>query len=229
MYRPQRSFSGPFSGASGRTSPGSSISAASLLGQVLGISGIGFLITAVGAYAGLPLPHGAALAALLVGFGFLIAINRTHANPALSLLLFYSFTLLEGIGLAPTIGFYAGRFGPGLVIDAASTTGLGMLVLAAVVAMSGIDWRRFSGAAFGGLLALLVVGLISTFTHFLRPGVYAWATLAVFTLLLLVDFARIRAGGEGRGAVQLAVSIYLDGINVFLAVLQIFGLRRSDD
>jgi modulator of FtsH protease len=59
--------------------------------------------------------------------------------------------------------------------------------------------------------------------------VYAWATLGVFTILTLVDFARIRAGGDGLTPVQMAVQIYLDGINIFLALLRIFGLRSSRD
>jgi len=227
MYRSQRPLFRP--SAPGFGAPRSSTAAATLLGQVLGITGVGFLITAIGAYLGLPLPHGAALIALFAGFGVLIAINRTQANPSLALTLFYVFTLLEGIGIAPTVGHYLSRFGPGIVIDAASTTGLGMLVLGAVAMLGGIDWRRFSGVAFGALLALVIVGLVSSFTHFLHPGTYAWFSLGIFSVLVLIDFSRIRAGGDGLGPVQLATSIYLDGINIFLALLEIFGMRRRDD
>jgi FtsH-binding integral membrane protein len=42
------------------------------------------------------------------------------------------------------------------------------------------------------------------------------------------DFARIRAGGDGQSAVSLSLSIYLDAINIFLAVLQLFGGRRRN-
>jgi len=70
---------------------------------------------------------------------------------------------------------------------------------------------------------------VSAFTHLLHPAVYSWLTLAVFTLLVLVDFARIRAGGAGSTAIELATSIYLDAINIFLALLQIFGARSRDD
>jgi modulator of FtsH protease len=51
-------------------------------------------------------------------------------------------------------------------------------------------------------------------------------TLGVFTLLVLVDFGRIRAGGDGLSSVQIATSIYLDAINIFLALLSIMGGRR---
>ncbi|HEV8022915.1 MAG TPA: Bax inhibitor-1 family protein, partial [Candidatus Lustribacter sp.] len=85
------------------------------------------------------------------------------------------------------------------------------------------------GIAFGLLLVLVIAGIASLFLHFINPGLYAWATLGIFTLLTLVDFSRIRAGGDGLTAVDLAVSIYLDGLNIFIALLQLFGMRSRDD
>ena len=78
------------------------------------------------------------------------------------------------------------------------------------------------------LLLLLLVGIVSLFFHFLQPDTYSWLTLGVFTLLTVGDFARIRAGGDGQSAVSLSLSIYLDAINIFLAVLQLMGGRRRD-
>jgi len=202
---------------------------ASLLGQVLGITGAGFLVTAVTGYLARGFPYGASLVAMLIGFGFLIAISAARRNPAVSMLMFYAFTACEGIGIGPVVATYARVDGSAVVVNAAATTGLGMLVLAGLVYLTSFDYRRLAGIAFGALIALVLVGLISAFTHFLHPAVYSWLTLAVFTLLVLVDFARIRAGGAGAGAIQLATSIYLDAINIFLALLQIFGARSRDD
>jgi len=196
---------------------------------VLGITGAGFLVTAVTSFLTQSFPTGFSFVAMLIGFGFLIAISGTRGNPALSMLMFYAFTACEGIGIGPTIGHYVRVDGSAVVVDAAATTGLGMLVLGAVVSLTSFDYRRLSGIAFGALIGLVIVGLISAFTHFLHPGLYAWATLAVFTLLVLVDFGRIRAGGGGATAIELATSIYLDAINIFLALLSIFGGRSRDD
>jgi modulator of FtsH protease len=205
------------------------VSTSALLGQVLAITAAGFLVSAVTAYLTQGFPVSASWIAMLIGFGFLIAISATRRNPALSMLMFYAFTACEGIGIGPAIGAYARVDGSGVVVDAASTTGMGMLTLAAVVYLTSFDFRKLSGVAFGALIVLLIVGLISAFTHFLHPGVYAWLTLGVFTLLVLVDFARIKAGNSGATAIELATSIYLDAINIFLALLQIFGGRSRDD
>ncbi len=201
-----------------------------MLGQVLGITALGLVITAFAAYLFQPFASfGLGLVAMIVGFVLLFAINGTRANPGLSLTLFYVFTFLEGIGIAPVIGRYVQAIGPSVVTQAALTTGIGMFGLAAIVYATGLDLRRFSGIAFGALIALVLVGVVSAFTHFIHPAVYSWLTLVIFSGLVLIDFARIRAGGDGLTPVQLAVQIYLDAINIFLALLQIFGGRRSND
>jgi modulator of FtsH protease len=218
-FQPQSQFAVPIAPA---------ISTKSLLAQVLGITALGLCVTAVAAWIsqGFVTP-GLGLIAMLCGFILLIAINATRRNEALSLLLFYAFTFLMGIGIAPVIGQYVRAFGPDIVVNAALTTGLGMFALAAIVYATGLDLRRFQGIFFIALLGLVVAGIISIFVHFIHPEVYAWLTLIIFSGLVLIDFARIRAGGDGLTAVQMATSIYLDAVNIFLALLRIFGGRRS--
>ena len=58
------------------------------------------------------------------------------------------------------------------------------------------------------------------FFHFVSPNVYSYLTLAIFSVLVVVDFMRIHKGGDGATAVELALSIYLDGLNIFLALTQ---------
>ncbi len=199
-----------------------------LLGQVLGITGVGFLITAVTAYLVRDVPYGVSLTAALVGFVPLIALNFARANSGLSLVLFYLFTAIEGVAIGPIVANYARVDGPATVVNAASTTGLGMLTLAAIVYLTSFDYRRLSGWAFAALIVLVIAGFVSIFWHFMSPTAYSWLTLIVFSVLVLVDFARIKAGGSGASAVQLATSIYLDAINIFLALLRIFGGRSRD-
>jgi FtsH-binding integral membrane protein len=202
----------------------------SLLAQVLGITALGLCVTALAAwlFQGVISP-GLGLVAMIVGFILLFAIYGTRQNEALSLLLFYAFTFCQGLGIAPVIGQYVRAVGPSVVVNAALTTGLGMFALAAIVYATGLDLRRFQGIFMIALLGLIVVGIISIFVRFIHPETYAWITLIIFSGLVLIDFARIRAGGDGLTPVLMATSIYLDAINIFLALLQIFGGRRSSD
>jgi FtsH-binding integral membrane protein len=50
--------------------------------------------------------------------------------------------------------------------------------------------------------------------------------LAVFSVLTVGDFARVRAGGGGATAVELSLAIFLDGLNIFLAMLDLLGNRN---
>lgn len=201
----------------------------SLLAQVLGITALGLCVTALAAYLAQGVPAGIGLVAMIVGFILLFVIFKTRTNEALSLTLFYAFAFCEGVGIAPVIGQYVHAVGPTVVVNAALTTGLGMFALAAIVYATGLDLRRFQGIFTIALLGLIVVGIISLFVKWVHPEVYAWLTLVIFSGLVLIDFARIRAGGDGLTPVLMAVSIYLDAINIFLALLQIFGGRRSSD
>lgn len=202
----------------------------SLLGQVLGITALGLCVSALAVYlfrdsiAGM-----GGLIAMLVGFALLFAINGTRANPTLSLVLFYAFAFAEGIGITPIVSYYL-HIAPDVVFNAALTTGLGMFALGAIVYATGLDLRRFQGILMIALLGLIVLGVISIFVHFISPTIYSWATLAIFTGFTLIDFARIRAGGDGLTPVQMATQIYLDVVNIFIALLQIFGnqSRRND-
>ena len=208
---------------------GTAVKTQSLLGQVLWITGLGMGVTALAVYLFPDVGVGLSRIAFFASFILLFVMNMTRSNSALSLLIFYVFTFLEGIFLSPIVGYYAHTAGSSVVYNAALTTGLGMFSLGAIVYGTGLDLRRFSGWLFGALLALVLVGLVSIFFHFVSPTVYSWATLVIFTGLVLIDFARIRAGGDGMSATQMAVSIYLDAINIFLAILQITGSRRSND
>lgn len=223
MYMQQRpAYQPPGAGA---------VSTAGLLGQVLGITGIGFAVTALFAYLGemMNVSRGVGFIAMIVGFVLLFVMQAVRRNQQTALLLFYLFAALWGIGLAPTISSYVASLGPGVVVDAAATTALGMTCLGLIAYTFSFDWRRLSALAFGALIALVIVGLVSIFFHFIQPATYDWLVLGVFTLLTLVDFSRIRAGGGGFTAVDLAISIYLDGINIFLALLELIGMRRSRD
>lgn len=207
----------------------SAIPTQSLLAQVLSITAVGLCVTALAAWLFSSVAPGIGLVAMIVGFILLISINATRQNEVLSLTLFYAFAFCEGIGIAPTISRYVHAMGSDVVVNAALTTGLGMFALAAIVYATGLDLRRFQGVFMLALVGLILAGIVSMFVHFLHPATYAWFTLFIFSGLVMIDFARIRAGGDGLSPVLMATSIYLDAINIFFALLQIFGGRRSSD
>jgi modulator of FtsH protease len=198
---------------------------ASLLGKVLGITSLGFLITAAGVATA---PPWGTLPGMIVVLGLVFGISFARkASPALALGLFLALTYFMGWQIGPLIHHYMQTVGPAVVFNAAATTGLGMAAMGCVAYLFQINYRKIAGIGFAALLLLIVAGIASMFFHFMSPNTYSWLTLGIFTLLTVGDFARIRAGGDGQSAVSLSLSIYLDAINIFLAVLQLMGGRRS--
>ncbi len=200
---------------------------APLLAKVLGITSFGFLVTAAGVATS---PAWATLPGFIAVLGLIFAINfARRANPAMALGLFYLLTYFMGWEIGPLIHRYLQTVGPAIVFQAAATTGLGMACMGIVAYLFNINYRRLTGIASAALLGVLLLGVVSIFFHFLQPDTYSWLILGVFTLLTIGDFARIRAGGDGQSAVSLSLSIYLDAVNIFLAVLQLLsgGRRRS--
>ena len=81
---------------------------------------------------------------------------------------------------------------------------------------------------FLALLALIIYGVVMIFVQV--PGgelVYCVLGLAIFALLTVGDFQRLRTVGRVSSAPLLAASIFLDALNVFLFFLQIFSRRRN--
>jgi FtsH-binding integral membrane protein len=197
----------------------------SLLAKVLGITAVGFLITAFGVATA---PAGGTFIGFIAVIGLIFAINFARkGNPAIALGLFFLLAYFMGWQIGPLIQHYIRTFGTSIVFNAAATTGCGMAVMGCVAYLFNINYRRIAGIGFAALLLLIIAGIASMFFHFLSPDTYSWLTLGIFSLLTIGDFARIRAGGDGRSAVSLALSIYLDAINIFLAILQLMGGRRS--
>ena len=199
---------------------------ASLLSKVLGITSLGFLITAIGVATA---PAWSTFPGMIAVFALVFAITFTRkANPGLALSLFLALTYFMGWEIGPLIQHYMRAFGPAIVFNAAATTAAGMGAMGCFSYLFNVNYRKITGIATAALLILILAGIASMFFHFLTPNTYSWLTLGIFTLLTVGDFARIRAGGDGQSATTLALSIYLDAINIFLAVLQLLGGRRRD-
>ena len=199
-----------------------------LLPQVLGIASLGFIASALGVYFAPPFfGSGMLWICIIASFALIFAVRATRATPLLSFGVFLVLAVVMGFEISPWIRLLAGTGHASAIFNAAVTTGVGMGVLGIGAQFLHFNYRRVAGIAAGALLALVAAGILSLFFHFIHPTVYSWLTLAVFSVLIVVDFMRIRAGGDGMTPVELALGIYLDGLNVFLALTRIFSGNRD--
>ena len=138
------------------------------------------------------------------------------------------FTFIEGIFIAPFLAFAESRT-PGIIGQAGLLTlsTFGALSLYAVVSKR--DFSAWGSFFMVGLWVLIVTSLISFFFPSTLASLWiAAGTVLVFSGLLVFDTWRIvRSGQYGPDDyVPAAVNIYLDLLNLFLALTRLLGGGR---
>jgi len=202
----------------------------SLLSRTMGWLGLALALTAGGVYlwfAGVA-PNIPWIIYFLIAIGLIFGIQAAATrNQTLAAGLLAVFSVVEGLFIAPVVSYYL-KYSPDAVGNALlGTVGI-FFVAAAVVYLTSINlaaWGRW-------LLGALLVGiLLSVATLIFRLPIGTLALSAflgvVFVGLTFYDFWRVKAQRAGdNNALLLAVSLYLDFINLFLILLRIFGRRN---
>ena len=138
------------------------------------------------------------------------------------------FTFIEGIFIAPFLAFAEART-PGIIGQAGMLTlsTFGALSLYAVVSKR--DFSAWGSFFMVGLWVLIATSLLNFFFPSTLGSLWiAAGTVLVFSGLLVFDTWRIvRSGQYGPDDyVPAAVNIYLDLLNLFLAITRLLGGAR---
>jgi FtsH-binding integral membrane protein len=201
----------------------------SLLSQVLLWLGASLLLTAGGVYVSKDLQlNGLLLIVLIVAlFGLIFGVQGAVAarRQGLAAGLFSALAVVEGVFIGPIIWTYL-RLQPDVLENALLGTVGVFVVAAAVVWMTGFDFAAWGKWLLGALLIGIVLSIAAYFLPFDRFLLDVFLG-AVFVGLTFFDFWRVKAERAGdNNALLLALSLYLDFINLFLILLRIFGRRR---
>jgi modulator of FtsH protease len=179
---------------------------------------------ALGAFLGRNIAYQWGWLFFIASFLCLFALNRAvERSEQMAIALLFGFGALIGLGVAPTLAYYASA-DPEAVWEAGSATAL---FIAGFGAAGYATRRDLSGLARGlvwALLALIVLGILAIFVQIPNGAlIYAIAGLVIFAGLTAFDFQRLRRNKDLRTAPLLAASIFLDVLNVFLLLLSLFG------
>src|SRR6202158_418247 len=201
-----------------------------VLGKVMGLLGFAFLFTAGGAVIGRSLGPGAFLISIVGSIGTLIALQFLRERSPLNLGLLYAFATFEGMALGLILETYVAQGLGGVVLNAAATTAAVTLAAGAYGYTTKRDLSGLGGILFVGLIGVLIASVVGIFVHLplLYIGISAVAAV-LFTGFLVFDLNRVadRRGATEGQAIMLAVSVYLDILNLFLALLRMFGFASG--
>jgi modulator of FtsH protease len=203
-----------------------------VLGKVLGLLGFASLFTAGGAVIGQALGPGAFIVSIVGSLATLFGLFVARERSPLNLGLLYAFATFEGMAIGLILESYVARGLTGVVLNAAAATAAVTLAAGAYGYTTKRDLTGMGGMLTVGLIGVIVASVVGIFVQLplLYIGISAVAAV-LFTGFLVFDLNRVaqsRGATEGQ-AILLAVSVYLDILNLFLALLRLLGFASSDD
>ena len=222
----------PFTGTLVRTGQ----ERATLVRRTYGLVFISVIVTALGVAFGFTQPALMQAVAqhpiitMLAMFAPLFMAMQARRSFPRNIILTLVFTFIEGIWISPFL-FMAERGNPGIVGQAGLLTLSTFGVLSLYAVISKRDFSAWGSFFIIGLWVLIATSLINIFVGSALASLWiAAGTVLVFSGLLVFDTWRIvRSGQYGPDDyVPAAVNIYLDLLNMFLAIVSLLGGRRRD-
>jgi len=173
--------------------------------------------------------YGLIFAELGMVLAFTAAARRLSTAAAAAL--FFAYSIVNGATLSIIfLSYTASSIGSTFFVTAGTFGAISAFGYATKRDLSGVG-----NFALMGLIGLIIASVVNIFLH--SPMVY-WLTtfvgVIVFTCLTAYDTQRLKQyaasstspGDETKIAMQGALMLYLDFINLFLYLLRLFGRRR---
>lgn len=150
---------------------------------------------------------------------------KRHSYPT-NLLFLSAFTLLEAYTIGVVVSFYE----TAIVLNAVVLTGGLFLFLTAFACQTRYDFTSWMPYLFGALWGLVLVGFMAAFLPYSSTGELVYGALGalVFSGYILVDTQLVLKRHHVEEEIAAAISLYLDVINLFLAILRILNSQSNN-
>jgi len=192
------------------------------------------IAAAVGAYVTMPYAEtimqykwfvfGAELLVLFFG------LSMTRGKPGLNLAMLFIFTFLTGVSLVPLLASLIGAGQGAMIGNAFLMTSVLFGALSIFAINSKSDFSNWGKPLFITMIVVLIASLVNYFL-LQSPMMHIIITagiLILFSFFTIYDTQNI-ANGAYDSPVDAAVSLYIDFLNMFTALLQLLGIFGGDD
>ena len=162
----------------------------------------------------------------ILQFALIIFASFASRRPGLNMVALFSFTTVSGLTLGPLLY----QVGPSIAAEAFSLTAITFAGLSLYVVYSKKDFSFMSGFLMTGLIVVIVGGLLNMFfiqsgmMHFVMSG----ASVLLFSGFILYDTSNILRYYGTDEYVSATLALYLDILNLFIALLSILGIMSND-
>ena len=188
---------------------------------------------AVGAYVGVPMAAtiGANFIPLFIlEIGLLIGLQFVKHKPGINLLVMFGFVFMTGLMLAPLLAHTLGMNGGGVIVgNAFAMTSIVFGSLSFYAIKTTKDFTSYGKPLMIALVVVIVFSVINMFmgSPMLAIGI-SGAVVFLFSILVIYDTQNIMNGAY-ETPIDGAIALYLDFLNIFTALLHLFGIFGSDD
>ena len=162
----------------------------------------------------------------ILQIGLIFFASFAARKPGLNMVALFSFTTVSGLTLGPLLY----QVGPSIAAEAFALTAITFAGLSMYVVYSKKDFSFMSGFLMTGLIVLVVGGLLNMFfiqsgmMHFVMSG----ASVLLFSGFILYDTSNIMRYYGTDEYVSATLALYLDVLNLFIALLSILGIMSDE-
>ncbi len=188
---------------------------------------------AAGAYVGVPLAgtiQAMFFPLMILEIGLLIGLHFVKHKQGLNLMVMFGFVFMTGLMLAPLLARTLGMSGGATIIGNAFA--MTSVVFGAMSFYAIKTTRDFTGYGKPLMIAMFVILGFSIINIFLgNPMVHimiSGAIVLLFSVMVIFDTQNIMQGAY-ETPIDGAIALYLDFLNIFTALLQLFGIFGDDD
>ena len=191
------------------------------------------LAATAGAYVGMGIAEAISnwfFGLIILQFGLLFGLYAVKKKAGINLMVLFAFTFISGLTLTPLLTNILGMAGGASIVANAfmlTTVAFGGLSMFAMNTKR--DFSVMGKMLFITLIVVVVASLMNIFFQSsIMQLVIASISAVLFSAFILYDTQNI-INGRYETPIEGAIALYLDFLNLFVALLQILGIFGRDE
>lgn len=167
---------------------------------------------------------------VILEFALLFGIYAVKDKPGINLAVLFAFTFVSGLTITPLLSsIFNMPSGASIVAQAFLMTSVAFGGISMFALTTKKDYSNMGKMLIIGVIILIVGSISNIFigSPLLQLGIAMLGAL-VFSAFILYDTQKIIKGGFST-PIEAAIALYLDFLNLFISLLQIFAAFNSKD
>ncbi len=188
---------------------------------------------AVGAYVGVPMAASIAawfIPLFILEIGLLIGLHFVKHKPGINLAVMFAFVFMTGLMLAPLLSHTLGMNGGGTIVgNAFAMTAVVFGAMSFYAIKTKKDFTSYTKPLMIALFVIIGFSILNMFLgNPMLQVMISGVVVLLFSVLVIYDTQNIMKGVY-ETPIDGAIALYLDFLNIFTALLQLFGIFGNDD